>query len=176
MHTMVNQVVRRLMLGAVLGVCIAPAVAAAAPHGRSNPRVRATYPRRGAGFVGVSSQKSGKLALPVDLRAASNSHVMSRFEIQWAAACQGSAGRSYGGLSITLNKTITPHGVFTDGNTFTRAFSNGDKGLFTIRVYGRFTSPTRAGGTFRVTVAITNSAGAATNACDSGVITWSATD
>jgi hypothetical protein len=177
-----NDVKRKLAggvaLGATLGLSIAPATAAVshAQKGRA-AAVRTTYPRKGAAFVGVSSQKSGNLALPVDIRASANARVMSRFDIQWAAACVSASGRgSYGGLSITLNKAITPPGVFSDSGSFTRTFSNGDKGLFTIKLFGKFTSPVRAAGTFRVTVAITDSTGATTDNCDSQVINWSATN
>jgi hypothetical protein len=170
MHDMRRKLAGGLALGAALGVGLAPVAFAAS-------RVRAVYPKRGAAFVGVSSQKSGTLALPVDIRASANSRVMSRFDIQWAAACQSAAGRgSYGGLSITLNKAITPPGVFSDNGSFTRMFSNGDKGLFTIKLFGRFTSPVRAAGTFRVTVAITDGTGATTDTCDSGVVNWIATN
>ncbi len=170
MHDMRRKLAGGLALGAALGVGLAPVAAAA-------PRVKVIYPKHGAAFVGVSSQKSGNLALPVDIRASANSRVMSRFDIQWAAACQSAAGRgSYGGLSITLNKPITPPGSFTDNGSFTRMFSNGDKGLFTIKLFGRFTSPVRAAGTFRVTVAITDSTGATTDTCDSGVVNWIATN
>lgn len=171
MHDMRRKLAGGLALGAALGgVGLAPVATAA-------PRVKVVYPKRGAAFVGVSSQKSGNLALPVDIRASANAKAMSRFDIQWAAACQSASGRgSYGGLSITLNKPITPPGVFTDNGSFTRMFSNGDKGLFTIKLFGRFTSPLRAAGTFRVTVAITDSTGATTDTCDSGVVNWIATN
>jgi hypothetical protein len=175
-----NDVKRRLAAGvalsAALGLTAAP-LAAAAPQRRAHSAARTIYPRRGAAFVGVSSQASGKLNLPVDMRASANSQVMNRFDIQWAAACKSAAGRgSYGGLSITLNKKITAPGVFSDNGSFTRMFSNGDKGLFTIKLFGRFTSPVRAAGTFRVTVAITDTSGATTDTCDSGVVNWTATD
>jgi hypothetical protein len=165
-----------LALGAVLGLGIAP-VATAASQSKAHAAARTIYPKRGAAFVGTSSQKSGMLALPVDVRASPNAKVMSRFDIQWAAACQSAAGRgSYGGLSITLNKAINPPGVFVDNGSFTRMFSNGDKGLFTIKLFGRFTSPIRVAGTFRVTVTITDSTGATTDTCDSGIVNWQATN
>ncbi|MGI8803917.1 MAG: hypothetical protein ACR2KV_17430 [Solirubrobacteraceae bacterium] len=164
-----------LALGALLGLGIVPAAIAASQVHKA--AAKPVFPRRGAAFVGVSSQKSGKLALPVDLRASANGRLMSRFDIQWAASCQSTAGRgSYGGLSITLNKAITAPGVFSDTGSFSRMFSNGDKGQFTIKLFGRFSSPTRAAGTFRVQVAITDSAGASTDNCDSGVVNWVVTD
>lgn len=177
-----NDVTRKLAggvaLGATLGLSIAPATAAAS-HARKSraAAVHAVYPRHGAAFVGLSSQKSGNLLLPVDIRASGNSRFMSRFDIQWSASCISASGRgSYGGLSITLNKAINAPGVFTDNSSFTRPFSNGDKGLFTVKLFGKFTSPVRAAGTFRVTVAITDSTGATTDTCDSQVINWSATN
>jgi hypothetical protein len=165
-----------LTLGAVLGLGIGAAGAAAAPT-RAHTAAHVTYPKRGAAFVGVSSQKSGNLALPVDIRASANGLTMSRFDIQWSAACQSPSGLgSYGGLSITLNKKIVPPGVFTDSGSFNRTFSNGDVGVFTIKLYGRFTSPVRAAGNFRVTVAVNDSSGANVDNCDSGTITWVATN
>jgi hypothetical protein len=176
MHEMRRKLAGGLALGAVLGIGIAP-VAAASPSKAHRAAVKTVYPKKGAAFVGVSTQKSGALALPVDVRASANGKVMSRFDIQWAAACQSAAGRgSYGGLSITLNKPINPPGAFIDNGSFTRAFSNGDKGLFTIKLFGRFTSPVRVAGTFRVTVTITDSTGAMTDSCDSGIVNWSATN
>jgi hypothetical protein len=175
MHRIRRRLAGGLALSAVLGLGIAP-VAVAASH-KAHAAAKTTYPRRGAGFVGTSSQKSGTLTLPVDLRASPNAQVMTRFDIQWAATCQSAAGRgSYGGLSITLNKKITPPGIFTDNGSFTRMFSNGDKGLFTIKLFGRFTSPGRAAGTFRVTVSITDTSGAVTDTCDSGVVNWTVFD
>ena len=165
-------------LAGALGLCLAPgaAVASSQAH-KAATATRFVHPRKGAGYVGVSSQKSGMLALPVDLRASANATVMSRFDIQWAATCMSTTGRgSYGGLSITLNKKIAAPGVFTDNGSFTRMFSDGSKGLFTIKVFGQFTSPTRVAGTFRVTVGITDTTGATTDTCDSGVVRWSATD
>ena len=176
MPDLVNKLQHGAALGAALFIGVAP-VAAAATHARPRAKPRVTYPRRGAAFAGLSSQKSGTLALPVDIRASNNAQYVTRFDIQWAAACHTATGRgTYGGLSITRNKKINPSGVFTDANQFTRAFVGGSKGLFTIKLYGRFTSPLRAAGTFRVTVAITNNTGLATDTCDSGIITWSATN
>ncbi|MEA2355015.1 MAG: hypothetical protein QOD61_1144, partial [Solirubrobacteraceae bacterium] len=40
----------------------------------------------------------------------------------------------------------------------------------------RFTSPGRAAGTFRVTVSITDTSGAVTDTCDSGVVNWTVFD
>jgi hypothetical protein len=166
-----------LALSAVLGLGIAPVAVAASHKAKAKAAAKTIYPRRGAGFVGTSSQKSGILTLPVDLRASANAQVMTRFDIQWAATCMSAAGRgSYVGLSITLNKKITPPGQFSDNGSFTRMFSNGDKGLFTIKLFGRFTSSGRAAGTFRVTVSITDTAGAVTDTCDSGVVNWTVFD
>jgi hypothetical protein len=101
---------------------------------------------------------------------------VARFDIEWSATCTSATGRgSYGGLSITLNKQIV-NSVFTDSGSFTRSFSNGDKGTFNIKLFGQFTSPLRAAGTFQVNVTIDDSAGALTDTCTSGVITWSATN
>ena len=98
-------------LAAALGLGLAPAAAVAAKTTAHSAAARFVHPRKGAGYVGVSSQKSGNLALPVDLRASANGLVMNRFDIQWAATCQSTTGRgSYGGLSITLNKKITAPG------------------------------------------------------------------
>jgi hypothetical protein len=165
-------------LAAALGLGLAPGAAVvAAKTTAHSAATRFVHPRKGAGYVGVSSQKSGTLALPVDLRASANGLVMSRFDIQWAATCMSATGRgSYGGLSITLNKKINTPGVFTDNGSFTRTFSDGSKGLFTIKLFGQFTSPTRAAGTFRVTVGITDTTGAMTDTCDSQVVKWSVTD
>lgn len=177
MNDMRRKLAGCVALGAALGLSLAPGVAAASSGQAHKSATKVVHPRKGAGYVGVSSQKSGNLALPVDLRASANAQVMSRFDIQWAATCMSTTGRgSYGGLSITLNKKITPPGVFTDNGSFTRTFSDGSKGLFTIKLFGKFTSPIRAAGTFRVTVAITDSTGAMTDNCDSGVVNWVATD
>jgi hypothetical protein len=164
-----------LALSAALGLGLAPA-ALAASSGKAHSSSKNLGPKKGAAFVGVSSQKSGTLFLPLDIRASQNGKVMSRFDIEWTSACQGSGGQSsYGGLSVTLNKAITA-GVFTDQSTFTKAFSNGDTGAFVTKLYGKFTDPLRAAGTFRVTVGITNSAGATVDTCDSGIVTWVATN
>jgi hypothetical protein len=177
MNDMRRKLGRGVALAAALGLGLAPGAAVASNTTAHSSATRFVHPRRGAAYVGVSSQKSGMLALPVDLRASVNSLVMNRFDIQWAAACMSSTGRgSYGGLSITLNKKITAPGVFTDNGSFTRTFSDGSKGLFTIKLFGQFTSPTRAAGTFRVTVGITDTSGATTDTCDSGVVKWSVTD
>lgn len=157
-----------LVLSAALGLGSLPAAQAA----------HVTYPRHGAAFVGASSQKSGTVALPVDLRASASGRVMTRFDIQWAASCHAPSGGagSYGGLSVTPGKKILAPGVFTDANTFTRTFSDSSVGTFTIKVYGRFTSPKRVAGTFTVHVGVVDASGATVNTCDSGNVTWSATD
>jgi hypothetical protein len=162
-----------LALGAVLGLGLAPAALAAS---KAHASAKNLGPKKGAAFVGVSTQKSGNLFLPLDIRASQTGKVMSRFDIEWTSACTGSGGQSsYGGLSVTLNKAIT-NGVFTDQSTFTKSFSNGDTGAFVTKLYGKFTDPLRAAGTFRVTVAITNPAGVNVDSCDSGIVTWVATN
>lgn len=158
-----------LALSAALGLGLGSLPAAQA--------ARITYPRHGGAFVGASSQKSGTVALPVDLRASASGRVMTRFDIQWSATCQGVAGTgSYGGLSVTPGKKILAPGVFADANTFTRTFTDGSVGTFTIKVFGRFTTATRAAGTFNVHVAVVDPQGALSNTCDSGNVSWSATD
>jgi len=174
MHDTKRKLVGGLALSAALGLSMAPSAGAA---GRAKaPAHRSSGPKKGAAFVGLSGQKSGTLALPVDLRVSPDGNTMSRFDIQWSASCQSQTGRgSYGGLSITLNKKITA-GNFTDSGSFTRNFSNGDKGLFTIKLFGQFTSPLRVAGSFEVKVAVTDSAGANTDNCDSGSVAWTATN
>jgi hypothetical protein len=156
-----------LALSAALGLCVAPvAVAASKP----------ASPKKGAAFVGVSTQKSGNLGLPLDLRVSPTGTTMSRFDIEWTSSCTGTGGQgSYGGLSVTLNKKIAKS-VFTDTSTFSKTFSNGDKGAFVTKLYGKFTSPLRAAGTFRVTVTITDPTNTVVDQCDSNVVTWSATN
>jgi hypothetical protein len=101
---------------------------------------------------------------------------MSRFDIEWTSTCTGPGGQgSYGGLSVTLNKKITKS-VFTDQSTFSKTFSNGDKGAFVTKLFGKFTSPLRAAGTFNVTVAITDPTGATVDTCTSNNVTWTATN
>ncbi|HWH10184.1 MAG TPA: hypothetical protein VG165_03585 [Solirubrobacteraceae bacterium] len=155
-----------LALGAALGIGVVPVAVAAA-----------ATPKKGAAFVGTSTQKSGNLGLPLDIRVSPTATTMGRFDIEWTSTCQGTGGQgSYGGLSVTLNKKITK-GVFTDQSTFSKSFSNGDKGAFVTKLYGKFTSPLRAAGTFRVTVVITDgTSGATVDTCDSGVVTWIATN
>jgi hypothetical protein len=156
-----------LALSAALGLAATPVAVAA-----SKPVV----PKKGAAFVGVSAQKSGNLGLPLDIRVSKNGQTMSRFDIEWTSACTGTGGQgSYGGLSVTLNKPIVKS-VFTDMSTFSKTFSNGDKGAFVTKLYGKWTDPLRAAGTFRVTVVITDTTGATVDSCDSGVVTWSATN
>jgi len=176
MHEMTRRMSRALALGAALTVGAVPVATAGAAS-------KHVYPKKGAAFVGVTSQKSGNLQLPIDIRASPNGTYMSRLDIEWSALCTSPTGRgSYGGLSITLNKPIV-NSVFTDSGSFTRDFSNGDVGTFNIKLYGKFTSPLRAAGTFQVTVTIDNSSGALTDTCTSNTgtggtvpITWSATN
>jgi len=135
-----------------------------------------SYPKKGGAFAGVSSQKSGNVPLPLDIRASPNGTFMARFDIEWSATCTSPTGRgTYGGLSITLNKPITSS-VFTDTGSFTRSFSNGDKGTFNIKLYGKFTSSVRAAGTFQVNATVADSSGAVTDTCTSGLVNWVATN
>ncbi len=160
-----------LALTAALGLGVAPVGAAIAKSTGSNKG-----PKKGAAFAGISSQKSGNLGLPLDIQASPTGTTMARFDIEWTSSCMGTGGQgSYGGLSVTLNKKITA-GVFTDTSTFSKMFSNNDKGTFTTRLYGKFTNPLRAAGTFRVGVVITDPTGTTVDTCDSGVVTWVATN
>jgi hypothetical protein len=169
MHAMTRRMSKALVLGAALTTSAIPVASAGAAS-------KHIYPKKGAAFAGVSSQKSGTVPLPLDIRASPNGTYMSRFDIEWSATCTSPTGRgSYGGLSITLNKKITAS-VFTDTGSFTRSFSNGDKGTFNIKLFGKFTSKLRAAGTFQVTVTINDSTGALTDTCSSGVVTWVATN
>jgi hypothetical protein len=173
MHAMSRRMSRALVLGAAVTVGAIPVAGAGAATTRAAKHV---YPKKGAAFVGVTSQKSGTLPLPIDIRASPNGTYMARLDIEWSATCTSPTGRgSYGGLSITLNKQIVAS-VFTDGGSFKRTFDNGDVGTFTIKLYGKFTSSLRAAGTFQVNVTIDDSSGALTDTCTSGVITWSATN
>lgn len=159
-----------LRAGVVLGA--AALVVALLPVNAS-----AASPRRGAGFQGTSSQKAGALSLPVDLRVATNGRSVTRFDIQWSSRCTAPGGRgSLGGLSVTLNKAVSRLGSFGDDASFTREFGGGTKGVFTVRLRGRFTRRTSATGTFRVSVSIRNAGNAQIDTCDSGNITWRARD
>jgi hypothetical protein len=157
----------------VLGTAL---VATALPVASAVAAPRHVYPKKGGAFAGVSSQKSGTVPLPLDIRASPNGTYVARFDIEWSATCTSPTGRgSYGGLSITLNKQIKSS-VFTDSGSFTRSFSNGDKGTFNIKLFGKFTSSVRAAGTFQVNATIDDSAGALTDTCSSGVVNWIATN
>jgi len=172
MHAMTRRMSKALVMGAALTASAIPVAAA----GAASKSTKHVYPRKGAAFAGTSSQKSGTVPLPLDIRASPNGTFMSRFDIEWSATCTSPTGRgSYGGLSITLNKPIVAS-VFTDSGSFTRSFSNGDKGTFNIKLFGKFTSPLRAAGTFQVSVAVNDSSGALTDTCSSGVINWVATN
>jgi hypothetical protein len=165
---------RCLALSAALGLSVAPVAIAASTKAPTTSK--GVSPKKGAAFVGVSSQTTGDLGLPLDIRVSPAGTAMSRFDIEWTSACTGTGGQeSYGGLSVTLNKKITA-GVFTDSSTFNKPFSNGDTGLFVTQLYGKFTSSVRAAGTFRVTVSITDGTKTVVDTCDSGVIHWSATN
>jgi hypothetical protein len=169
MHEMTRRMTKALVLGTALTAVAIPAASAGAA-------AKSGYPRKGAAFAGVSSQKSGTIGLPVDIRASPNGTYMARFDIEWTATCTSPTGRgSYGGLSITQNKPIKA-GVFTDGGSFTRSFSNGDVGTFNIKLFGKFTSPLRAAGTFQVNVTVDDSTGALTDTCTSKVVNWVATN
>jgi hypothetical protein len=171
-----HEMTRRMSRAAVLGAALTASAIPIASAGAATKSTKHIYPRKGAAFAGVSSQKSGTIGLPLDIRASPNGTYVARFDIEWSATCTSATGRgSYGGLSITLNKQIV-NSVFTDSGSFTRSFSNGDKGTFNIKLFGQFTSPLRAAGTFQVNVTINDSAGALTDTCTSGVITWSATN
>ena len=172
MHGMTRKMSKALVLGTVLTVSVIPIGSA----GAARKATKHVHPKKGGAFAGVSSQKSGTIGLPLDIRASPNGTFMSRFDIEWSATCTSPTGRgTYGGLSITLNKPIVS-GVFTDTGSFTRAFSNGDKGTFDIKLYGKFTSSVRAAGTFQVNATVTDSAGALTDTCTSGVVNWVATN
>jgi hypothetical protein len=172
MHEMTRRMSRALALGTVLTATAVPVAAA----GAAATSTRHVYPKKGAAFVGTSSQKSGNLPLPIDIRASPNGTYMARLDIEWSASCTSATGRgSYGGRSITLNKQIV-NSVFTDSGSFMRSFSNGDVGTFNIKLFGKFTSPLRAAGTFQVSVTIDDSTGALTDTCNSGVINWTATN
>jgi hypothetical protein len=137
----------------------------------------AAPPRKGAGFVGVTNQKSGVLSLPVAARVSPDGKKVTRFDLQWSSTCTDPNGRgTYGGLSVTLNKTIAPNGGFGDNGSFTKDFGGGTKGVFTVKLAGRFTKKTQASGTFNVKVAITDAAGNQIDTCDSGNVTWRVTD
>jgi hypothetical protein len=172
MHGMTRRMSKALVLGTALTVS-AISVGSAGAASKSTKHV---YPKKGGAFAGVSSQKSGTIPLPLDIRASPNGTFMSRFDIEWSAPCTSPTGRgSYGGLSVTLNKPIVS-GVFTDTGSFTRSFSNGDTGTFSVKLYGKFTSSLRAAGTFQVSATVTDSAGALKDTCTSGVVTWVATN
>ncbi|MGI8558521.1 MAG: hypothetical protein ACR2ND_09465 [Solirubrobacteraceae bacterium] len=160
---------RALAVGTALTLLVAPAAAAAKSHNARTSR----HPRPGAGYVGTSSEKAGKLGLPVALRVSPNGKVMTRFDIQWSSACQSATGRgSYGGLSITVNKNIASNGTFGDSGSFSRDFGGGSTGVFKVALAGHFNSPRAAAGTFRVSVVVTDASGKQTDACDSGSINW----
>jgi hypothetical protein len=174
MHEMTRRMSKALVLGTALAATALPAASAVAAGKAA--AAKHVFPRKGAAFAGVSSQKSGTVPLPLDIRASPNGTYVSRFDIEWSATCTSPTGRgSYGGLSITLNKQIKSS-VFTDSGSFTRSFSNGDKGTFNIKLFGKFTSPLRAAGTFQVNATIVDSAGALTDTCSSGVVNWVATN
>ncbi len=172
MHPMTRRMSKALVLGAALTTSALPVASA----GAANKAKKAAFPKKGAAFVGFSSQKSGTVPLPLDLRASPNGTFVSRFDLEWSAPCTSPTGRgSYGGLSISLNKAIKA-GVFTDSGSFTRSFSNGDKGTFNVKIFGKFTSALRVAGTFQVNVTIDDSTGALTDTCTSGVLTWVGTN
>jgi hypothetical protein len=163
---------KALVLGAALTACAIPVASAVA----ASKSTKSVFPKKGAAFVGVSSQKSGNVALPLDLRASPNGTFVSRFDLEWSATCTSKTGRgSYGGLSITVNKQIKS-GTFTDTGSFSRSFSNGDKGTFGVKIFGKFTSPLRVAGTFQTDITITDSSGALTDTCTSGVVNWVGTN
>jgi hypothetical protein len=170
-----RKVARMLAMG-LAGGLIVPAAADAGTH-LARRRAGAAYASPGAGLAGVSSQKSGKIGLPVDVRASGTGRVMNRLDIQWVATCQGAGtSQTYSGLSVTVDRKLNTHGVFTNTATFTKSLSGGTKGVFTTKLYGRFISPNRVAGTLKVTVGLSDGSGATTATCDSGTISWRATN
>lgn len=137
----------------------------------------AAAPRKDAGYQGFSTQKSGNLTLPVDLRVAKDGKSVSRFDIQWTSKCASPTGRgALGGLSVTLKKAVSKQGSFGDTSTFTRDFGGGQTGAFTVVLKGKFTKKTLAKGTFKVSVSIHDATNAQIDTCDSGLISWQARD
>jgi len=141
------------------------------------PNAFAAQPRKDAGFQGASSQKSGNLTLPVDLRVSKDGKRVTRFDIQWTSKCAAPTGRlALGGLSVTLNKAVNKLGKFGDKATFSRDFGGGQKGNFTVELKGAFTKKTLAKGTFKVDVSIRDAANQQVDTCASGLINWQVRD
>lgn len=137
----------------------------------------AAAPRKDAGYQGASTQKSGALTLPVDMRVSKDGKSVARFDIQWTGKCAAPTGRqSLGGLSVTLNKPINSQGSFMDTSKFPKDLGNGQKGDFTVALKGKFTKKTLARGTFRVTVSIKDATNQQVDTCDSGSIQWQVRD
>lgn len=156
-------------------------IAALAALSISATGVAAAQPaaRPDAGYVGVSSQSTGSAFLhrPVSFRVSKTGGTVSRYDIQWAAPCTSKTGRgSYSGLSITRNKVISAQGSFTDTNVFNTDLGQGNKAIFKVVLTGRFVSPKKATGTFRVTVLTVDASNRQTDTCDTGAVTWSALD
>jgi hypothetical protein len=166
-----------LAAGALLISATAGPLAASAFGAHARAAAGSHHPRRGAGFVGVSSQKAGQFNLPVDLRAAPNGLSVARFDIYWFAPCQSQTGPTLPpGESITLNRPVAANGSFGATNTVNLVFPNGIKATSVIKLFGLFTSPTRAGGTFSVHLVLTDQNGNPANTCDTGNVSWSVTD
>ncbi len=137
----------------------------------------AASPRKDAGYQGSSTQKSGNLTLPVDLRVAKDGKSVTRFDIQWTSKCASPTGRlALGGLSVTLKKAVSKQGSFGDNASFTRDFGNGQKGLFTVVLKGKFNKKTAAKGTFKVSISIRDAANQQVDTCESGSIRWQVRD
>lgn len=153
--------------------CVALAATALSPVAAS-----AAKPRKGRGYQGQSAQKSGSLALPVGIRVSKSGKQVDRFDIQWTSRCSSPTGRgSYSGLAVSLKKKVTSSGRFSDtGKAFTQKFSNGTTGTFAVTLLGRFSSASKATGTFRMNVTIKDAAGTQIDTCDSGSVKWTARD
>lgn len=164
-----------LTAGALLLTSAGPLAASA--FGAHARKAASHKPRRGAGFVGVSSQKAGQFALPVDLRASANGNQVARFDIYWFTKCTNPTGPTLPpGESITLNRPIASNGSFSAVNNVNLTFPGGVTATSLIKLYGRFTSPTRAAGTFSVSLTLKDANGNPANQCDTGPVTWTVTD
>ncbi len=142
----------------------------------AKPRAHAAsshHARNNEGYVGTTSQKSGSLALPADLRSSRNGKSVSRFDLEWIATCQDKS--SLTGLSISLNKAISSSGHFSSSNSFSQATHSGGKATFAVSLAGYFNSTTRATGTFDIKINYVDSNQKPAGSCDSGKVSWSVT-
>ncbi|PZS07847.1 MAG: hypothetical protein DLM64_13985 [Solirubrobacterales bacterium] len=142
----------------------------------AKPRAHAAsshHARNNEGYVGTTSQKSGKLALPADLRSSRNGKAVSRFDLEWIATCQDKS--SLTGLSISLNKAISSSGHFSSSNSFKENTASGGSATFGVSLAGYFNRPNLATGTFDIKITYADKSGKTTNSCDSGKVTWSVT-